>query len=131
MNTFSELVKSRLEKKKISLRELCRRSGMDPSFLSKVLAGKRNPPSEDDILARLAGALEVSPEELFVSAGRLPREWSRLQGDKRLFEHIRRLVEAGDLPLAVAAVNILPAIAPASAVPEVPRDRSYLSEELL
>lgn len=128
MNTFSKLVRSRLAEKKISLRELCRRSGMDPSFLSKVLAGKRNPPSEDD-LARLAGALDVSPAELFVSAGRLPREWGRLQIDRNLFENVRAALEGGGFPPSLETDTLIP---PADRPRSMGTERaSHMSEELL
>lgn len=91
--TFAALVKSRLTEKKISLRELCRRSDMDPSLLSKALVGKRNPPSDDGTLTRLARALDISPAELFVSAGKIPREWRRIQSDRELFENVCRVME--------------------------------------
>ncbi|MFH1619410.1 MAG: helix-turn-helix transcriptional regulator [bacterium] len=89
---FATLVKSRLAAKKISLRELCRRAGMDASLLSKVLSGKRNPPWENYVLDRLAVAMEVSPAEVFVCAGRIPVEWSRLQEDRLLFNSVNLLV---------------------------------------
>ena len=42
---FNLLVSSALEQQGISLRELARKCGLDVSFLSKILNGKRNPPS--------------------------------------------------------------------------------------
>ena len=98
--TFAALVKSRLTEKKISLRELCRRSDMDPSLLSKTLVGKRNPPSDDGTLTRLARALDISPAEMFVSAGKIPREWRRIQSDRELFENVRRVMEHSPAPSA-------------------------------
>jgi transcriptional regulator with XRE-family HTH domain len=68
----------------LGLRELCRRAGLDPSFVSKVLAGKRNPPSEEGPLRRVAVALELDPVEVIVSAGLIPTDWGALWSDAEL-----------------------------------------------
>jgi len=65
----------------LGLRELCRRAELDPSFFSKVLAGKRNPPSDEDALRRLAEALGLLPVEVIVAAGRIPTDWNALRSD--------------------------------------------------
>ena len=44
---FAGLVRSRMRERGVGLRELCRAVDVDPSYFSKVLADKRNPPSED------------------------------------------------------------------------------------
>ncbi len=86
----------------LSLRGLCREAGLDPSFFSKVLAGKRSPPSEEGTLRRLAKALELDPAELIVSAGRIPEEWGALWKDPAVFREVRRLVGLAPAPSANA-----------------------------
>ena len=82
--SFSRLVADALARRGLGLREFCRRAGLDPSFVSKVLAGKRNPPSEEEPLRRVAEALELDPVEVIVSAGRIPTDWGALWSDAEL-----------------------------------------------
>lgn len=82
---FIRLAQRRMSDLDVSLRELCRRASLDPSFFSKVLAGKRSPPSDEAVLRRLAEALEVPAAELIVAAGRVPSEWARRLDDPEVF----------------------------------------------
>src|SRR5229473_7842445 len=50
------------DKADLSLRELAKKIGVSAPFLSDIELGRRFP--SEEILAKLAGALEVSPEEL-------------------------------------------------------------------
>lgn len=91
MNTpppFSRLVVDAMTRRGLGLRELCRRAKLDPSFLSKVLTGKRNPPAEEDVLRRIAAALETDAVELFVAAGRIPSEWKSLTTNSDLLRRV-------------------------------------------
>ena len=92
---FSALLKTGMRKKGISLRELCRRAKVDPSFLSKVFAGKRNPPLDGETLSGLARALDLRPSEIFVSVGRIPSEWERIRTERGLFEKVNRIIAGG------------------------------------
>ncbi len=65
---FAGLVQEKLKEGALSLRALCRASGVDPSYLSKVLQGKRAPPGDEKVLRRMAKALEVDPAVLMISA---------------------------------------------------------------
>lgn len=85
---FSRLVSDAMARRGLGLRELCRQAKLDPSFLSKVLAGKRNPPSEEDALRRIAAILETDAVELFVAAGRIPSEWNSLSRDPQLLRRV-------------------------------------------
>jgi len=76
----------------LGLRALCREAGLDPSFFSKVLAGKRSPPAEETNLRKLAAALGVDAPLLIVSAGRIPLEWERLRADDGLFRAVHAMV---------------------------------------
>ncbi|PCI35136.1 MAG: hypothetical protein COB53_11305 [Elusimicrobia bacterium] len=81
-----------MQRRGVGLRELCRAAELDPSFLSKVLAGKRNPPSDEEVLRRIAVALELDPARLITLAGRIPSEWARLFNDEFAFERVDRLL---------------------------------------
>jgi len=96
---FSRLVTDAMARRGLGLRELCRQAKLDPSFLSKVLTGKRNPPSEDDILRRMAAVLETDAVKLFVAAGRIPSEWKSLTDNPELFRRVDALANSG-LPRA-------------------------------
>ena len=101
---FSSLVRAGMERRGLGLRELCREARLDPSYLSKVLAGKRSPPSEEESLRRLAAALELVPGRLIAAAGRIPSEWNLLAEDEGVFEEVDRLLlNRGRIPTAPRA----------------------------
>ncbi|MBI3289661.1 MAG: helix-turn-helix transcriptional regulator [Elusimicrobia bacterium] len=112
---FSRLIADAMARRGLGLRELCRRARLDPSFLSKVLAGKRNPPSEEDVLRRLATALEIAPVELFVAAGRIPSEWGALATNPELLRRVdamaagssRRAMSSAALPVKPFSEELL------------------------
>lgn len=121
---FSRLVGAGLRRSGLTLRQLCRQVSLDPSFFSKVLAGKRSPPSEEDVLRRIAEELGLDAPELIVSAGRIPSEWARLSSDPDLFRRVHSVASAAAArpPVAKPArVASPPSHSPAPA----------LSEELL
>lgn len=105
---FSRLVTDAMARRGLGLRELCRQAKLDPSFLSKVLTGKRNPPSEDEILRRLAAVLETDAVKLFVAAGRIPSEWKSLTDNPELLRRVDALANSGlpraPLPLPLKSV---------------------------
>ena len=92
----------------IALREVCRRAQLDPSLLSKVLSGKRPPPSDEAALRRLAEALDLPAEELVVSAGLIPSEWSRLNDDPELLKSVSEVIASGSRTAAPARSRSLP-----------------------
>jgi transcriptional regulator with XRE-family HTH domain len=120
---FARAVAEAMTRRGLGLRELCRRAGVDPSLLSKMLSGKRPPPSDQETLARLARALELDVVELVVAAGVLPAQWDALRRDPSLLRAVHRLASGAAAPAAPAAPN-----APRSRPVEKPRG---LSEELL
>ncbi len=79
----------------MGLRELCRAVDVDPSYFSKVLADKRNPPSEEEVLRRIAEVLELEAPRLVVAAGRIPEEWKRILKEDALFRSVHQLAAAG------------------------------------
>jgi transcriptional regulator with XRE-family HTH domain len=126
---FARLVSEALARRGLGLRELCRRAKLDPSLISKVLAGKRSPPWDEDGLRRLAEALELDAAQLSVAAGRLPAGWEPLARDLELLRRVSALVSG-------QAARRPPA-APAARSPAVeksvyfPAPRPALSDELL
>jgi transcriptional regulator with XRE-family HTH domain len=65
------LVRRLRRKKGDNLQELAKRIPMSASNLSRLELGKQGPPS-DEVIERLAVALEVDPAELLSAAGRSP-----------------------------------------------------------
>ncbi|MDT8391626.1 MAG: helix-turn-helix transcriptional regulator [Lentisphaeria bacterium] len=56
---FGELLKNIRLRKRITLREFCRRSGSDPGNISRLERGLMRPPQDRDILLRYAAALDI------------------------------------------------------------------------
>jgi transcriptional regulator with XRE-family HTH domain len=81
------------DKADLSLRGLAKRIGISPAFLSDIELGRRFP--SEEILAKLAGALEVSPEELKQYDTRIPiADLKRLMdSDPKLGFAFRTVVE--------------------------------------
>ena len=75
---FIEAVNRGIENKNLSLRGLARKTGLDVSFISKILSGKRNPPSREEDIRKIADVLDLNPEKLILRAGRIPSSLSRL-----------------------------------------------------
>jgi transcriptional regulator with XRE-family HTH domain len=98
---FSQRVGEGLKRSGMTLRELCRAVSLDPSFFSKVLAGKRSPPAEEEVLRRIASALSLDAADLIVSAGRIPSEWQGMWTDPELFARVHRLASGGLLAAAL------------------------------
>lgn len=119
---FSRLVTDAMARRGLGLRELCRQAKLDPSFLSKVLTGKRNPPAEEEVLRRLAAALETDAVTLLVAAGRIPSEWRGLTTNRELLRRVDALANSG-LPRAALPL-------PLKSVP-VPYAAKPFNEELL
>ena len=125
---FSRLVTDAMARRGLGLRELCRQAKLDPSFLSKVLTGKRNPPAEEEVLRRMAAVLETDAVKLFVAAGRIPSEWMSLTDNPELFRRVDALANSGHpratLPLPLKSVS------PRSSSP-LPYASKPFNEELL
>ena len=127
---FSRLVTDAMARRGLGLRELCRQAKLDPSFLSKVLTGKRNPPAEEDVLRRMAAVLETDAVELFVAAGRIPSEWKSLTSNPELLRRVDAMMHSGhprkQTPLPLRSVP-----SPRSSTPSPFYTSKPLDEELL
>ncbi len=91
---FSRIVVEAMKLRGLGLRELCRQAKLDPSFLSKVLMGKRNPPSEEETLRRIAAILDTDAVELLVAAGRIPSEWRSPPTNSELLRRVNALASS-------------------------------------
>ena len=125
---FSARVAAGLRGRGLTLRGLCREAGLDPSFFSKVLAGKRSPPSEESMLRRIAEVLGLDAVELIVAAGRIPAEWSALWHDAELFREVHmRAAGKGPPSQAVRPIGVTRPPEPEAQLPS----REPFAEELL
>lgn len=97
---FSRIVAEAMKHRGLGLRELCRRAKLDPSFLSKVLRGERNPPSDEETLRRIAEILETDAVGLLVAAGRIPSEWRSLTTNSELLRRVNAMASSA-VPRAV------------------------------
>jgi transcriptional regulator with XRE-family HTH domain len=69
---FKNAIKKAIKTKGLSLRALSRETGIDLGFLSRILSGQRNPPSNSYII-KIANILDLNPDQLIVDAGRIPK----------------------------------------------------------
>jgi transcriptional regulator with XRE-family HTH domain len=113
----------------LTLRSFCREVDLDPSFFSKVLSGKRSPPSEESVLRRIAKRLGLDGAELIVSAGRIPSEWRALAEDSQLFRNTHAFV-VGE-PLSVPKAPVRTRRPEPSQPVSLPSRHQQMSEELL
>ena len=67
---FGAFVRQRREEKKIGLREMAKKIGVSPTYLSKVERDEFTPPTEDKVCA-IAQIIECDPDELLAMAGRV------------------------------------------------------------
>lgn len=139
---FAEVVAEALRNSGLTLRGLCREADLDPSFFSKVLAGKRNPPWDEPVLRRIAKVLSLDEAELIVAAGKIPSEWSKLWTDKDLFRDVhqslhgavprhRKIVAQATIPAPKAPPKRTTPAAPLSPRPAPILPSRGLAEELL
>jgi transcriptional regulator with XRE-family HTH domain len=92
MENFGEWLKSELEKRKISQKELADLSGITPAQISRIISGTRG--AGEQALVAIARALRIPPELVFQKAGLLPITHSELSSKKR--ELLANLENADD-----------------------------------
>lgn len=111
---FAERVSRAMRERGVTLRALCREVGLDASFFSKVLAGKRSPPVEEEVVRRIASSLALDPAELVVAAGRIPSEWRGVWADPSLFAKMHTLASGRIVVSAPAPAAAKPQARPAA-----------------
>jgi HTH-type transcriptional regulator, competence development regulator len=72
-HTFGSLVRREREAREIGLREMAKKIGVSPTYLSKVERGEFPPPAEERVKA-IAEILGRDPDELLALAGRVASE---------------------------------------------------------
>jgi transcriptional regulator with XRE-family HTH domain len=70
---FGTMIRRQRESAQIGLRELARRVGMSPTYLSKVETDQFKPPAEDKLVA-MAKELKLDPDAVIAHAGRVPAD---------------------------------------------------------
>lgn len=70
--SFVKIITSKMKEKNIGVRQLARECGVDASFISKVIQGKRNPPTDEKIIKKIASFLSIDPVMLTIYTGRIP-----------------------------------------------------------
>jgi transcriptional regulator with XRE-family HTH domain len=70
--TFGDRVRTARARKHLTLRDAAEQIGRSASFLSDIEHGRRMP--SEDVLQDLAQLLELDPDDLMASSGRLPTE---------------------------------------------------------
>ena len=66
---FIETIRRALRKEGYTARQLALKVRVDPSYISRVLAGERNPPSAR-VVEKIAHVLHLDPNQLVIEAGR-------------------------------------------------------------
>lgn len=77
MSEFGDLLRSLRKQHKITQRQLAALVGIDFTYISKIESGTMDPPAEDKII-RIAEVLGVEPEELILSAKKVPSTFHKL-----------------------------------------------------
>jgi transcriptional regulator with XRE-family HTH domain len=93
---FGEVIRTRREELKITLRTFAATVEMSPTYLSKVERGEFPPPAEKKIVA-IAKQLNLNPDELLGLAGRVASDVTQII-QKQPSELANFLRAAGGLP---------------------------------
>ena len=67
---FGAFIRREREAREIGLREMAKKIGVSPTYLSKVERDELTPPTEDKVRA-IASIIERDPDELLAMAGRV------------------------------------------------------------
>lgn len=70
---FGAFVRREREAREIGLREMAKKIGVSPTYMSKVERDEFTPPTEDKVRA-IAQIIECDPDELLALAGRMPSD---------------------------------------------------------
>jgi HTH-type transcriptional regulator, competence development regulator len=85
--SFGALVRREREAKEIGLREMAKKIGVSPTYLSKIERGDFDPPAEDKV-RRIAEIIGHDPDELLALAGRVASDLTKI-----IQEHPRELAD--------------------------------------
>jgi transcriptional regulator with XRE-family HTH domain len=91
-----------LKEKKVTLKKVSSYAGIDISYLSKILSGKRNPPDDEETIVKIAKILDIDEDELIFSAGRIPKKYQKNFSNKEFLKNVLLLIKKDinkDVPL--------------------------------
>jgi transcriptional regulator with XRE-family HTH domain len=74
---FGAFIRRKREERELGLREMAKRVGISPTYLSKCERDEFVPPTEERV-RRIAEILECDAEELLARAGRVPADLSNI-----------------------------------------------------
>lgn len=74
---FGAFIRREREAQEIGLREMAKKIGVSPTYLSKVERDEFAPPTEDKVRA-IAKIIECDPDELLAMAGRVPSDLAEI-----------------------------------------------------
>ncbi|MGE7828524.1 helix-turn-helix domain-containing protein [Paenibacillus sp. NPDC093718] len=90
---FGDYIRKLRTDKGITQTEVAERAGMQIRYLSRIENNHDNPPSEE-ILLRLAAALDEDPHQMVVKAGKVPSDFKELIAeDDEVFRYLKHKVE--------------------------------------
>jgi len=131
--SFIKALETGMKANDIGIRELARRCDLDASFISKILQGKRSPPSDEKAIIKIAEVLALDPVLLVIYTGRIP---SVLQQTLESPTFVRNII-SGKMPVPSAldapqAGNTLSGTGSGKDEPgQSSADKFEMSEELL
>ena len=70
---FGAFIRREREAREIGLREMAKKIGVSPTYMSKVERDEFTPPTEDKVRS-IAQIIECDPDELLAMAGRVPSD---------------------------------------------------------
>jgi transcriptional regulator with XRE-family HTH domain len=92
---FGERVRELRKSRGLNQRDLAARAGIDFTYLSKIENGRIEPPSED-VIRRVALALEADADELIVLADKFPSDLAQELKTPERIKALRRSL-AGEI----------------------------------
>ena len=100
--TFSGIISGWMKNSSVSLRSLAGKCELDSSYLSKILKGKRSPPSDEKTIRKIAEVIGADPDYLTFACGRIPSKLQKLFLRSDIKEILERLAQAEKITAEVS-----------------------------
>jgi transcriptional regulator with XRE-family HTH domain len=131
--SFIKALEAGMKANNTGIRELARRCDLDASFISKILQGKRSPPSDEKVIIKIAEVLSLDPLLLVIYTGRIP---SVLQQALESPSFVKNIISGNiAVPPALEAASDAPSLSGSPAFKDKPGhssvDKFDIGEELL
>ena len=134
--SFVRIITSRMKEKNMGVRQLASECGIDASFISKVIQGKRNPPSDEKIIKKIAQVLSVDPIMLTIFTGHIPASLQLVLENEsfvnglvlKKYQVFEKVVSVKNIPSP--RVNIQPSVRRINADKKI-YQKSEITDELL